>query len=214
MFFFFSSRRRHTRFDCDWSSDVCSSDLRAAGDNATANAIAFLVFMGQRSTHGNNAVVRGCPAANGGMLQIVSRVSAFGSETHPTEFLVRPLRTALPRFVNEVRQRHKTFHTLRLLVVFAKAVLPRRNDRLERFRRRRGVRFGQKPSAQFNLSRRRRPLENKPVKVLNPLFGLLERSHLGSRGQRSGALDHERTRSEERRVGKECRSRWSPYHLK
>src|SRR2546430_12660862 len=23
-----SSRRRHTRFDCDWSSDVCSSDLR------------------------------------------------------------------------------------------------------------------------------------------------------------------------------------------
>src|SRR2546430_2153978 len=27
--FFFSSRRRHTRFDCDWSSDVCSSDLAA-----------------------------------------------------------------------------------------------------------------------------------------------------------------------------------------
>src|SRR2546430_9152443 len=26
-FFFFSSRRRHTIFDCDWSSDVCSSDL-------------------------------------------------------------------------------------------------------------------------------------------------------------------------------------------
>src|SRR5882762_557909 len=26
-FFFFSSRRRHTSFKCDWSSDVCSSDL-------------------------------------------------------------------------------------------------------------------------------------------------------------------------------------------
>src|SRR5882762_2800170 len=26
-YFFFSSRRRHTRFKCDWSSDVCSSDL-------------------------------------------------------------------------------------------------------------------------------------------------------------------------------------------
>src|SRR5438034_5797576 len=25
--FFFSSRRRHTRSLCDWSSDVCSSDL-------------------------------------------------------------------------------------------------------------------------------------------------------------------------------------------
>src|SRR5690606_39282895 len=27
VFFFFSSRRRHTRFTRDWSSDVCSSDL-------------------------------------------------------------------------------------------------------------------------------------------------------------------------------------------
>src|SRR2546430_7471672 len=31
-FFFFSSRRRHTRFDCDWSSDVCSSDLPSPPD--------------------------------------------------------------------------------------------------------------------------------------------------------------------------------------
>src|SRR5689334_24212058 len=28
--FFFSSRRRHTRWNCDWSSDVCSSDLEQA----------------------------------------------------------------------------------------------------------------------------------------------------------------------------------------
>src|SRR6266568_7226765 len=27
LYFFFSSRRRHTRWNCDWSSDVCSSDL-------------------------------------------------------------------------------------------------------------------------------------------------------------------------------------------
>src|SRR5256886_3824940 len=32
--FFFSSRRRHTRFDCDWSSDVCSSDLRLPRESA------------------------------------------------------------------------------------------------------------------------------------------------------------------------------------
>src|SRR6185369_193593 len=31
IFFFFSSRRRHTRFKCDWSSDVCSSDLDTTG---------------------------------------------------------------------------------------------------------------------------------------------------------------------------------------
>src|SRR5690348_18261920 len=29
IFFFFSSRRRHTRWTGDWSSDVCSSDLLA-----------------------------------------------------------------------------------------------------------------------------------------------------------------------------------------
>src|SRR5690348_11322363 len=29
--FFFSSRRRHTRWTGDWSSDVCSSDLQASG---------------------------------------------------------------------------------------------------------------------------------------------------------------------------------------
>src|SRR2546430_4240104 len=34
--FFFSSRRRHTRFDCDWSSDVCSSDLEAGCDVVVA----------------------------------------------------------------------------------------------------------------------------------------------------------------------------------
>src|SRR5688572_28991048 len=32
--FFFSSRSRHTRFDCDWSSDVCSSDLSSASQVA------------------------------------------------------------------------------------------------------------------------------------------------------------------------------------
>src|SRR5256886_300720 len=34
---FFSSRRRHTIFECDWSSDVCSSDLK--------NTMQFLVSM-------------------------------------------------------------------------------------------------------------------------------------------------------------------------
>src|SRR5215210_8578992 len=41
-FFFFSSRRRHTRYIGDWSSDVCSSDLGLA--------LAGLVLMGAAST--------------------------------------------------------------------------------------------------------------------------------------------------------------------
>src|SRR5438067_7491466 len=38
MFFFFSSRRRHTRSKRDWSSDVCSSDLRDARELDKARA--------------------------------------------------------------------------------------------------------------------------------------------------------------------------------
>src|SRR5690606_40481805 len=34
--FFFSSRRRHTRFSRDWSSDVCSSDLEQHGFSVDA----------------------------------------------------------------------------------------------------------------------------------------------------------------------------------
>src|SRR5690625_5539792 len=33
--FFFSSRRRHTRWPRDWSSDVCSSDLKFTGSGGT-----------------------------------------------------------------------------------------------------------------------------------------------------------------------------------
>src|SRR5437879_13706387 len=36
--FFFSSRRRHTRYIGDWSSDVCSSDLSSSGGLALASA--------------------------------------------------------------------------------------------------------------------------------------------------------------------------------
>src|SRR5699024_11791466 len=41
-FFFFSSRRRHTRSKRDWSSDVCSSDLaRLSGSGITLRDVSF-----------------------------------------------------------------------------------------------------------------------------------------------------------------------------
>src|SRR5690606_40390141 len=40
-YFFFSSRRRHTRFSRDWSSDVCSSDLGNIDQMRKACRMAF-----------------------------------------------------------------------------------------------------------------------------------------------------------------------------
>src|SRR2546421_3185093 len=96
-FFFFSSRRRHTRSDRDWSSDVCSSDLE--------------------------------------------RVVAFQKSIEPAQY--------------------RQLLVLRILVRT----------------------FGDE---QTNVRAR----AVKSVNIAHPLV----------------------QRSEERRVGKECRSRWSPYH--
>src|SRR6266478_2201592 len=50
--FFFSSRRRHTRFDCDWSSDVCSSDLKdVVGSGATSCDQLIADFLRKRNVH-------------------------------------------------------------------------------------------------------------------------------------------------------------------
>src|SRR5580698_8968211 len=53
-FFFFASRRRHTRLTCDWSSDVCSSDLvlKPFSDDRVDEAldVAFRRTAGERAT--------------------------------------------------------------------------------------------------------------------------------------------------------------------
>src|SRR5262249_43337482 len=50
LYFFFSSRRRHTRLVSDWSSDVCSSDLNA---RYIANAVPVPVIADADNGYGN-----------------------------------------------------------------------------------------------------------------------------------------------------------------
>src|SRR5207237_7033500 len=47
---FFSSRRRHTIFKCDWSSDVCSSDLRCSRPGFPGSQV---VNIGRAKASGN-----------------------------------------------------------------------------------------------------------------------------------------------------------------
>src|SRR5205807_5628880 len=55
-FFFFSSRRRHTRLQGDWSSDVCSSDLERHRARVLLRRMAMLAKrISERELAGNNA---------------------------------------------------------------------------------------------------------------------------------------------------------------
>src|SRR5256885_9113733 len=65
--FFFSSRRRHTRLQGDWSSDVCSSDLAPS-------------WFRTRST----VVVRGTVCARGDSLRIAVGTQVGRQATDPT----------------------------------------------------------------------------------------------------------------------------------
>src|SRR5256885_13098340 len=120
VYFFFSSRRRHTRLQGDWSSDVCSSDLEIGGRDV--------------------AVVR-----------VVERADDDGGLGAAAELDERP-----------------------------ELLDPRGTDDFERHA------DGVGRAAIFLV-------------LVHALF-------TGCEAQISG------DRSEERRVGKECRSRWSPYH--
>src|SRR2546427_8366469 len=72
IFFFFSSRRRHTRFDCDWSSDVCSSDLvyPADGGTSAASPVAAGVAAALRQGFASDRLA---PAQLKGLLQRTAR---------------------------------------------------------------------------------------------------------------------------------------------
>src|SRR5256886_5237957 len=81
-FFFFSSRRRHTIFDCDWSSDVCSSDLDnqrvieqapalEIGDQGITTSVSLLAKHGQ---HAHDIVVH-IPAS---LIDLCETDTAFG----------------------------------------------------------------------------------------------------------------------------------------
>src|SRR5256885_5216009 len=57
-FFFFSSRRRHTRLQGDWSSDVCSSDLSATRERQADRLSVPCREFSRRTTPSTRAAVK------------------------------------------------------------------------------------------------------------------------------------------------------------
>src|SRR2546430_17158275 len=78
-FFFFSSRRRHTRFDCDWSSDVCSSDLYAMAHHALGalkNSRGSIVNISSKTAVTGQGGTSGYVAAKGAILGLTREWAA------------------------------------------------------------------------------------------------------------------------------------------
>src|SRR6266571_7350383 len=81
-FFFFSSRRRHTRLTCDWSSDVCSSDLSGTNrlDEARLGSVA-----------GEPVTKAGAEVARSATGYAIGGVPPFGHATDVPVFMDRDL---------------------------------------------------------------------------------------------------------------------------
>src|SRR6266536_4483606 len=87
-FFFFSSRRRHTRSTRDWSSDVCSSDLEHGARivPVEADASGFLLQLeraGERRQAGRNARERVGLMPAGAFAALGARVLLLGLDALP-----------------------------------------------------------------------------------------------------------------------------------
>src|SRR3712207_1117071 len=68
--FFFSSRRRHTRYWRDWSSDVCSSDLPAAGRDGERGLASRVQFRVERLALSHESVCELLEALAGPVLGV------------------------------------------------------------------------------------------------------------------------------------------------
>src|SRR5207249_9241927 len=76
VYFFFSSRRRHTRSKRDWSSDVCSSDLICGGElrgDSRGFAGSGIVWTCARSVHGSGAIAAGADPRSAGRNAVSGR---------------------------------------------------------------------------------------------------------------------------------------------
>src|SRR5690606_40377597 len=94
--FFFSSRRRHTRFSRDWSSDVCSSDLVRewyqvrCGQAITGHMTPDDVMIVQQGggENGKTTVGAGIERALGDYFTTISHRALIGDPgQHPTELM-------------------------------------------------------------------------------------------------------------------------------
>src|SRR2546429_4779919 len=83
VFFFFSSRRRHTRCSRDWSSDVCSSDLLRGADTANAKSVTAILLLATRPNDAIRVSASG-PDAAAAVSALAALLAAGSGESEAT----------------------------------------------------------------------------------------------------------------------------------
>src|SRR5690242_21066868 len=83
LFFFFSSRRRHTRLPCDWSSDVCSSDLLVIGQVARRQIITGAQVREADFDINQTSAVIAVPAGKRAMAVSIGELTGVGKLIYP-----------------------------------------------------------------------------------------------------------------------------------
>src|SRR3712207_7714822 len=96
--FFFSSRRRHTRYWRDWSSDVCSSDLQEHGGKSVFCGV------GERTREGNDLYLE---MSESGVINSTALV--YGQMNEPPGARQR-VRSEERRVGKECRSRWSPYH--------------------------------------------------------------------------------------------------------
>src|SRR5215217_2378433 len=193
-FFFFSSRRRHTRYWRDWSSDVCSSDLLAGRDAVWR---AFLAPP-PKPPRDDGHQLAASPASRSEERRVGKECRSRWSPYHYKKKKKEHGQIPLVRDRTRVKNRHHMMNAgpeiLRLCPCY-----PFFFFQAEDGIRDIGVTGVQ--TCALPIWPPRRPTKRRPPPHPLP-----------KRRWSSPTCRPRVARSEERRVGKECRSRWSPYH--
>src|SRR3712207_6707265 len=186
VFFFFSSRRRHTRYWRDWSSDVCSSDLCAVLEERIAALEGGTAALAVASGHAAQVLVMHALMQPGD--EFIAARKLYGGS------------------INQFNHSYKNFGWTVIWAdsddpaTFEAAITPRTKAIfVESIANPGGVIVDLDAIAAI-AKRHRIPLIVDNTMATPYLIRPFEH----------GADIV--VRSEERRVGKECRSRWSPYH--
>src|SRR3712207_1829781 len=230
MFFFFSSRRRHTRYWRDWSSDVCSSDLvevemqgfqparlpEPTGEPGTqlVEPTRMMQIIGERMTESKQHVPHFYATVEVKMdaalelrKQLNAQLEEEGLKLSVNDFVMKACAVALRNYPNlnalyttKGVELHEKVDMAMAVALEQGLITPVVRD------------AGSKGLATISreakdLARRAREGGLKPEEYQG---GTITVSNMGMFGVESFTAIINPPRSEERRVGKECRSRWSP----